>query len=177
MQIHNPGYYKYVKWGHLVHTVQIFLGHLANLLKCDSQNSSKHQKKVCWHNLYGSPWIWFFFLWFLGGQRLPVSNSDPLSNKRKKPHKNPNHRRIRELPVFFNRYSMYCTVHLLYMRVECGIFRPNPKFQRACAAHTGARASKFSFSKIPGCLNINIFFLNWYKASFYNEVQTQKYKF
>ena len=40
----------------------------------------------------------------------------------------------------------------------------------------GARQS-FHFQKIPGGLNINIFFENWYKASFYNKVQKQKYKF
>ena len=40
-----------------------------------------------------------------------------------------------------------------------------------------ARASKFSFSKIPGGPNIYIFCENWHEASFYNKEQTQKYKF
>ena len=53
---------------------------------------------------------------------------------------------------------------------------PNPKFRRMRCAPAHARQI-FHFQKIPGGLNINFFFENWYKASFSHNVQTQKNKF
>ena len=39
----------------------------------------------------------------------------------------------------------------------------------------GALAAKFTFSKIPGGLNINMFFCeNWHEASFYIKEQRRK---
>ena len=41
----------------------------------------------------------------------------------------------------------------------------------------GALAAKFTFSKIPGGLNINMFFCeNWHEASFYIKEQRRKTK-
>ena len=45
----------------------------------------------------------------------------------------------------------------------------------SASAHSARwRIKKFSFSKIPGGLNINIFCENWYAASFYNKEQVHK---
>ena len=50
------------------------------------------------------------------------------------------------------------------------------QIQNFSALALGAHQS-FSFQKIPGGPNINIFCENWYEASFYNKEQMQKYKF
>ena len=50
------------------------------------------------------------------------------------------------------------------------------KIQNFGARKCGGRQS-FHFRKIPGGLNINIFFEDWYEASSYNKKQTQKYEF